>query len=71
MKEWFEKHRGIIIDLLQDRSEYEGEDGRATVALKELRIEPIEPDLENCTIRELEMFKIGFEHGKRVEREKK
>jgi uncharacterized C2H2 Zn-finger protein len=25
-----------------------------------------DPDLENCTIRELEMFKIGFEHGRRV-----
>lgn len=23
-------------------------------------------DLENCTIRELEMFKIGFYHGKEI-----
>lgn len=23
-------------------------------------------DLENCTIREREMFEIGFKHGKRV-----
>jgi hypothetical protein len=28
------------------------------------------PDLENCTIRELEMFKIGFKHGQEVERKK-
>lgn len=28
--------------------------------------EGLEIDTENCTIRELEFFKIGFEHGKRV-----
>lgn len=35
---WANKHLDIIKDLLYDRSEYESEDGRATIALKEFPI---------------------------------